>query len=328
MDGFRAPDTTSFRVRSLIEKRRRKTADAPANDYAVKAFAGVLDRRIRSIEGMIANRVAVGHHLMGVAVRAGIIANTRSAVPILRGQELERACGGDQRGSEASSVPFKKSRRVIFSGSAIPSALSITGVLSPPCCQGKFGLSCRVNRPEFRGVVDRWMISGKYAAQPVNLTLRHSRGLLAIRIASSLRREDHSRLQVTLSERPHQVCPEDMLAVIGERHIPPPCFRITIAAAVTIACARIAGSKKRERKRSTDCAVARCTFRKENHRHARLQRLFHQRRRIALRSCRGGPHRLCLPWWQTCRRSATRVPPASPQTRRASGRHTPARPDS
>jgi len=99
----------SFRVHCpLVEKRRRQTADAPAHNHAVKGFTGVLDCGRRSIEGMIANHVAVGHHLVRVAVRAGIVADTRSAVPVLSRHELERACGRDQRGSGSQQRSVQK----------------------------------------------------------------------------------------------------------------------------------------------------------------------------------------------------------------------------
>src|ERR1700733_6879571 len=94
-------------LRTLAKQCRRKTADAATHDYAVKGFAGVLDGPRTTVEGVITNRVAVSHHLMRVAVRVGIVANARSAVPLIGSHKLKWACG-NQRGSGSQQGSVQK----------------------------------------------------------------------------------------------------------------------------------------------------------------------------------------------------------------------------
>jgi hypothetical protein len=74
---------------ALKEERGRQAADAAADHHTIEFFACIDSLCGCPVERMIANFMTFGHHLIGVAVGARIIAHAAVSGPIFFSEKLE-----------------------------------------------------------------------------------------------------------------------------------------------------------------------------------------------------------------------------------------------
>src|SRR5690242_8556764 len=77
-------ETWAVRSRLAVEEQRgRQSADAAAHHHTIKLFPGVAAVRGKLVENPVPDSMGVGHHGIGVAVRAAVITDAAIAVPII-----------------------------------------------------------------------------------------------------------------------------------------------------------------------------------------------------------------------------------------------------